>query len=367
MFVVEALVLTFITTPLTLLVYPASVRTFHSGSKAKKDHEADEKKKGPAPPIRGGAYDTVDKKLRIAVMLHKLEHMSPLMTITQLLGPANRSVSSLSSGTAVGSATISQTSDTPRDDKVTSSESQTPSPTIDALRLMDLSDRTSAVMYGSVTAELLARDPLVSAMRTFARIHRIPVSTAALSVTPQDEFPTKISERAAEVSADLVLVPWNTSLHPVVEPRSPGRHHEHTSGNPFEGLFRTGSTSNLSAERSAAIVYAQFVRKVFSTSSIDVGLFIERDASGEGISAEFGEKPRPVIDGYHIFFPYFGGPDDRLALNFIIQLCGNGNGSVQATIVRMFKTEADTSADASKTASAEQNEAMNMLTTQSVS
>jgi hypothetical protein len=368
MFVVEALVLTFMSTPLTLLFYPPSVRKLHSAakSKAKGDDESPEKNKAVTNAKTGTGEDTVAMKLRITIMLHQLEHISPLMTMAQLLGPSVRPLIEASSATAIASGSASLTSDVQEIDTVSPPKVNTLGPTIDALRLMDLSERTSTVMYGSVTDELLRRDPLVAAMKTFSRLHRIPVSSTALSVTPHEEFSTKICQRAAEVRADLVLLPWNTTLHPVVEMASPNRHGESSGYNPFEGVFgKSSNPANLTSEKSAAVVYAQFVRKVFSMSTVDVALFIENDGSSDGMD-ESDDKAKPIVTGHHIFFPYFGGPDDRLALNFVIQLCGNGNGSVQATVVRMTKTEPDASIDVSKVATGEQNEHLNMLTAQSV-
>jgi hypothetical protein len=371
MFVVEALVLTFITTPLTLLVYPPKYRTLHSGVKPKKvDQEAQERQKSTGALAEG--IEALTRKSRIAVMLHKLEHISPLMTMTQLLGPSLMNpLDPLASKPALVSGTTSQTSNTIVQSNVNSAPKveQSPAPTIDALRLMDLSNRTSAVMYGSMTVELLQRDPLVAALRTFARLHRVPVTTATLSVIPQEEFPNKICERADEVGADLVLLPWNTSLHPVVEATAPTRPSEGPSYNPFDVVFaRSSSPSNASTERSSTLGYAQFVRKVFALSSVDVALFLESNGSGFAGSEEADDERDLMVSGQHIFFPYFGGPDDRLALDLVIQLCGNAGGALHASVVRLIRTEheMDTPVNPSKEHSADQVEAANMLTVQSV-
>ena len=39
----------------------------------------------------------------------------------------------------------------------------------------------------------------------------------------------------------------------------------------------------------------------------------------------------------HIFLPFFGGPDDRLTLSLVVQLCA-GDSGVTATVVRVRKT-----------------------------
>jgi hypothetical protein len=371
MFVVEALVLTFITTPLTLLVYPPKYRTLHSSAKEKKkpDQEAQDRQKSTAVALVE-TLKGIDRKSRIAVMLHKLEHISPLMTMTQLLGasPTSRLEPQVSKATLLPGST-SQASNTLVVSPLPNAE-QLPTPTLDTLRLMDLSDRTSAVMYGSVTTELLQRDPLVAAVRTFARLHRVPVTTATLSVIPHEEFPNKLCERADEVGADLVLLPWNTSLHPVVETIAPTKQGEGSSYNPFDGVFaKSAAPNNISTERSGTLVYAQFVRKVFSTSSVDVALFLESDGSGSASIGEGDDEQRPLVSGHHIFFPYFGGPDDRLALNLVVQLCGNADGALKASVIRLIKTEVgiETSTDAPKGPTTDQIEAANMLTVQSVS
>jgi hypothetical protein len=44
-----------------------------------------------------------------------------------------------------------------------------------------------------------------------------------------------------------------------------------------------------------------------------------------------------TTNNQHLFLPFFGGPDDRLALTFLIQLCGNP--SVTATVVKITTTD----------------------------
>ncbi|CCA70672.1 related to KHA1-Putative K+/H+ antiporter [Serendipita indica DSM 11827] len=372
MFVIEALVLTFITTPLTLLVYPPEHRTLHSAPKPRVDEESRRNIESSRGITTSGETEALSIKRRIAVMLYKMENLSPLMTMTQLLG-ASASPNSSRNSTMAGKSdpkSKEPITEGPQSAPVVGSSSSAATlvagPTLDALRLMDLSERTSAVMYGSVTAELLHRDPMVAALRTFARLHNAPVTTAALSVIPYDEFPVKLCERAKEVAADLVLLPWNTSLHPVVEVVSPARAGEPSSYNPFEGVFgKAGSTqAHTSSEKSAAVLYAHFIRRVFSLSFADVALFIEHEDNGAEQEEELNEITKPLKTGYTIFLPYFGGPDDRLALNFVVQLCSNGNGAVQARIVRITKTEPELSPEASKGVSPDHNEAANMLSVQ---
>jgi len=60
-----------------------------------------------------------------------------------------------------------------------------------------------------------------------------------------------------------------------------------------------------------------------------VALVIDR-----GLSTESGSTIFP-----HLFLPFFGGPDDRIALSFVIQLCMHE--AISATVVRMHEAESD--------------------------
>jgi len=83
----------------------------------------------------------------------------------------------------------------------------------------------------------------------------------------------------------------------------------------------------------------------------------------------------------HIFLPFFGGPDDRLALEFVVGLCRR-NERLRATVVRLQKVEAGVAAGATTGAGGtipgaegrdkvkiqgDRNEEVNMITVASVS
>jgi len=85
----------------------------------------------------------------------------------------------------------------------------------------------------------------------------------------------------------------------------------------------------LGKDEAVALLRSQFVRKVFANSSSDVALFIDR-----GLLTDSSTSIYP-----HIFLPFFGGPDDRLALSFVIQLCMHEG--VSATVIRLERLEAD--------------------------
>jgi len=87
------------------------------------------------------------------------------------------------------------------------------------------------------------------------------------------------------------------------------------------------------------VIYSQFIRGVFVQSAADVALIIDRGAPNSINSSHL-----VAVDGHHIFLPFFGGPDDRLALTLLVQLCQN-NTSVNATVVWITKSEGDLETD----------------------
>ncbi|GLB34205.1 putative potassium hydrogen antiporter [Lyophyllum shimeji] len=304
MFVVHALILTFITTPLTLFFYPAKYRTRHTV-----DHGQQIAEGGTGP--RHPPDDEV--KTRFALVLDKIEQLPAAMTISQLLqSDKNLALTS----------TLSST-----DEKYESEKSLERAPAlpvvgsrriaINALRLIELTSRTSAVLKSKVAESLIYNDPVISVFRTFGYLNNLLVS-AALSVVNHDEFPAAIAQHVMESESQMVILPWSrgsTTVESDVGPLG--------SLNPFDGVFQKTTTH----DQTSSAVYSELIRNVFSTSPSHVALFVDRGLS----------TPYSGTKNQHLFMPFFGGPDDRLALAFVVQLCRNP--SVQATVVRIRKID----------------------------
>jgi hypothetical protein len=313
MFVVHAIILTFMTTPITLWVYPAKYRT-HAGI-------VTEKPGGPGADEAALAkrFSENEVKTRFTIILDKIEQLPAAMTITQLLqSPAV--LSSASSGVSTASIDDKAAGDDvlPTLPVTPATPSSNPRMTIDALRLIELTDRTSAVLKSQEADSIIHTDPVVSVFRTFGYLNRISVS-AALNVVSYDEFPSSISNHARDCESQLVIVPWC---------RGGGANDEGTTGsahNPFDGIFN----KSVGRDQTSSVVYSNFIRKIFSDAPTDVALFVDRGIHSSNAQAS----------DQHIFLPFFGGPDDRLALSFVVQLCANPN--VTATVVRMKKTASD--------------------------
>ncbi|KAJ3895759.1 Sodium/hydrogen exchanger family-domain-containing protein [Lentinula edodes] len=355
MFVLEALLLTFMTTPLVTLLYPpeARIRVAAIGANfnnvADRDNMLEPGSKLDVEDRKGSSSDESSDgeermmKTRFTVVLDRIEHLPGMMALTQMIKP---SLVSLQSSLLPPLKAIDHH--------------------ISALRLVELSDRTSAVMKSmSIAAHpdhatVLAQcDPMLSIYTTFASLNDLRV-TPALETVPFDDLARAVVDFARDAGystysssgrtgGEMLLLPWLPPIvgqthglesHPVSPAPSTAVH------NPFDTLFNRGSgmggASTPLSNSVAATIHSQFVRQVFSKATVDVGLFMDlgckQAAAAAASTGLFGiSKPSSFGGVDHILLPFFGGPDDRLALAFVVQLCENEK--VTATCLKITKTE----------------------------
>ncbi|KAJ7759200.1 Sodium/hydrogen exchanger family-domain-containing protein [Mycena metata] len=318
MFVLEALTLTFMTTPLVTFLYPPDKRVRASGTGANFNNVAD----GDA---RREDREPDEARSRFTFVLDKLEHLPGMMAMAQLIQPPTPAITPpkfLSERMASKSSVSVYTEQL----------------SIEALRLIELSDRVSAVMKSSASDSLLLSDPLLAVFRMFGQLHDLRICTA-MSIVTFDDLAHSVAEHARNSNSDMIVLPWLPSVtHPSIESTIAPHEHELAgtpnskallhSNNPFDALFKSGGN-----DKSASASHAHFVRGVFSKASTDVALFVDQE--------EMGGSPRLSGSRQHLFLIFFGGPDDRLALEFVMQLCSSPN--VTATVLRMVKKEVDAS------------------------
>ena len=414
MFVLEALVLTFLTTPLVTALYPPKYRVRISRTGANFFNVTDnntgtvgtklpEERKPHGRPYRGRRVsqphdnpceDGVEKeKIRFTVVLDKIEHLSGAMAVAEFLNPSTYEFedgvngnqnSHCNDGKGSSSDKISEKyrvkvkeisgrhSPAPSATSFSSpSLSIIVSPVINALRLIKLSDRVSAVMKCYDTAALLHSDPVLSIYRMFTLLQGINISSE-LEVVPEEEMVGCTLDKANGFGADMIIIPWiihsssnALMVNGVDVPQTPKG--GNASYNPFDALFTTevrnetiaplvhGGLGNLIS--GASVVHSHYIRSVFALSGIDVGLYIDqsdivsssqfaKDSSATGVCpaadpmANVVAGPNKADKGrgrIHVFFPFFGGPDDRFALRFVVGLCRR-NERLRATVVRLRKT-----------------------------
>ncbi|KAG1774484.1 Sodium/hydrogen exchanger family-domain-containing protein [Suillus placidus] len=294
MFVLEALVLTFITTPLVSILYPPKrrVRALAGDVSRRSTGDRDEDIGDRQSPMT----DDQPWRSRFTVVLDKFDHMSGMLVATQLVLPS--SLVPTSQGTEIY---------------------------VNALRLIEMSDCNSDIMKSSAVDALIHTDPVLGVFRTFGELNDIRISLS-LSIVPYEDMSKAIFDHAIRHGSELILLQW-LPLSSIIsgdtaeDPCSP--HSTRIELNSFETFL--GSSTGTS--NPAAAIHSQFVRRILAESNTDVALFIDPGTSLSGTGPG---------SAHHIFSPFFGGPDDRLALEFVMQLCTNPR--ISATVVRMSKS-----------------------------
>ena len=321
MFVLEAMLLTFMTTPVVTILYPPHLRVRVTATGANFNNVDGEEARnrprtqGSRTPGSGRSGDTKWRS-RFTVVLDKVEHLPAMMSLTQLVHPSPPPPYS-SNHSSISSLSLRPSS---RRDV-----------SVDALRLIELSDRVSAVMKGSATDTLVRTDPTLEIYRTFGDINGVDVTTS-LAIVSFDDLAHCVADHARNNISHLVLLPWLPPTHdsdspwdPIPESHPPTPAHT-SNTNPFDALFKTTHGGGAST-----VVHSQFVRGVFlRCSDIDVALYIDPVARSPG---DVFRKST----AYHLFLPFFGGPDDRMALEWTVQLCSSAR--VSATIIRVRKED----------------------------
>ncbi|GAA5974831.1 hypothetical protein JCM11641_008384 [Rhodosporidiobolus odoratus] len=249
------------------------------------------------------------------------------------------------------------------------------------LRLVELTDRiSSALLAVSSPSQLLSSDALIGLFRTFTSLLssssslstsngkgvRVDAENAEFKVEQQENWAEVVSRCAEGVGSEGVVVGWKIGSN---------GHHGSTGGmggkedegtlplsNPFSHLFpSTGvppsSSSNLGASSSrpgltrtasashshhaAAPRFAAFLRSLFLASSCDVSVLIDRTNSSS-LSPTASEGG---TDGMRLVVPFFGGADDRAALELAAQIVLRGNGRTKARVLVISKAAEETVED----------------------
>lgn len=212
---------------------------------------------------------------------------------------------------------------------------------VHGMRLVELTQRSSAVMQVSEVDELQERDPVVNVFRSLARFLNVAVSTS-LSIAPDNSFAEVLIANASAQSSDLLLIPWSETGAISDSPD--------TQGASLENRF-VSHQHNL------------FVNKVLDGACCTIAIMVNRGFGGVVApertlsrtisyisirSRKAADTLAPIIPvadpSHHVFFPFFGGEDDCVALRFVLQLASKKN--VTATIVRIVhKSDATTEPD----------------------
>lgn len=315
-----ALVTTFASSPLTMYFYPL---WYQKKVEAWRRGEIDwdtGKPLADTDSVRDGVhYDKLaaEKVKRITVYL-RLDSMPNLLAFTSLFGGSQKPAPKVHPSIAANAS--NETGESSIDEVA-------PKRPVEAygLRLLNLTDRGSSVMQVSEIESYTAYDPVVNTFRAFGRLHNLAVSGEAL-VVPETSFAETLSTRASD--SNLLLLPWSE-----------------TGGMSEQAIIEDKGTKN----KLAASSYIAFVNSTFDQSSVPVAVLVNKNFGGsknkdrkQGVKLTRTyssvslhtdqEVTAPIADrSHHIFFPFFGGADDRTALRLVLQLAENAQ--ITATIV----------------------------------
>lgn len=333
-FVIMALVTTFATTPLVQGLYPA---WYQKKLEAWKRGEID----WDGHPLRTSSdtqsESTSLEKLQSSpvsklLVYLRLESLPSLFTfITLLNGEKPAAVAKVhpSKTTAVGELTAS-------DSGQIAARPKKPLE-VHGLRLLPLTERTSSVMRVSSTTSASIADPVVNAFRTFASLNDLDAS-GGVSIIPESSFAGEITGKTEDFNTDLVIIPWAEN------------------GTVSEGESSLGGNSGGDFTDSAQ---ASFVRQALDEARCNAVVLVNAGFGGPAASGGRGEesggklkrttsristvslRERHLADlsravgerSHHIFFPFLGGSDDKVALRFVLLLARNSN--VTATILHV--------------------------------
>lgn len=307
-FVVMAVVTTVATTPLVKWLYPPwyqdKMEKWRRGEADKDGNPISSTSSGDEP----GAQQLSAAQIRRLLVYLRLDSLPSLFTFIALLGGDK----------FVKKAIAEEEEPSEKGESRVSSQPIARRPLeVHGLRILGLTERTSSVMQVTEGEEYYSEiDPVVNAFRTFSRLNDIAVS-GRVAIVPEASYSETLMKQASDVASDFVLVPWSEY----------GSITEDTSV-----PFVTSAQDRYNGRG-----HLDFINKTLEKSVCNTGIFINQNFGGMGPAERPGGLKKsksamsvhsqrdaatlPVKDKSHqVFFPFFGGLDDRVALRFALQL-----------------------------------------------
>ena len=326
-----ALVTTFATTPITLALFPSWYQKKLAAWK-RGEIDWDGNRLSPEDTSEGDGSFSLDKdqssEIRRLLVCLRLDSLPSLFTFVALLGGDKPAAALRSHPTKNG--------------KVSNSE---PDPIgsmikrpleVHGVRMLELTDRLSSAMKEVEADELSTRDPVVNAFHTFGQLNNVAVS-GEVQLVPEGVFSDLLSDRATDRRSDMILLPWSETgnfseamITSMTDPTTP-----HAFGNAHYNHFVSKFLD------SAPCNTAVFVNHGFGAAPREEARHLERTQTSLSLRSILSPTTAPLMDrSHHIFFPFIGGDDDRVALRFVLRLAKNPN--ITATILHLRISETTT-------------------------
>ncbi|KAK0628835.1 Sodium/hydrogen exchanger family-domain-containing protein [Bombardia bombarda] len=345
-FVVMALVTTVATTPLTKALYPPwyqkKVEKWRRGEIDWDGNAVESSSSTQRESIEG----LNASQIRRLIVYLRLDSLPSLFTFITLLSPEGANTKTVTPEDVAGAPPNAEAVIKKRPLEV------------HGLRILELTDRTSSVMQVTEGEEFYSlRDPVVNAFRAFSQLHDVAVS-GRVAVATEDSYAETLMNQASDVSSDFALIPWS-EYGSVTEDQSVP--------------FATNSSARFTASAHLDFIYKTLQK---ATSTCNAGIFIDNGFGGvtkpvdrpqlaRTVSAMSLRSHRelaslPVTNkSHHIFFPFFGGVDDRIALRIVLQLAKNPH--VTASIVHVNWDSVEGGGEHTKSAEADMDITANDL------
>nr|POF24726.1 k(+)/h(+) antiporter 1 [Quercus suber] len=317
--VVMALVTTFATTPLTAWLYPpAYQKKLDLWRRGEIDWDTGAPSRDAASDVDTLAREKLESgKIRSLLLYLRLDSMPTLLSFVSLLGDKSTAVVERKHPKLERDASKSAL------DHVVSE--RTRSLDVHAVRLTGLTERGSTVMKVSEVDEYSLFDPVLNAFRVLGQLYNFAVS-GEVAVVPESSFAETLVSKVE--STDLLLLPWSeTGEMSEAQAISPDTVRNRFSNDAYSAFI----VAALDQAPCNAVV---FINNGFNGSLKTRPPTLHRTLSIHSVRNQ-GQRDNatlPIVDrSHHIFMPFFGGADSRVALRLVLQLLENTD--VTATIV----------------------------------
>lgn len=319
-----ALVTTFATTPLTLAFYPPWYQK-KLGAWKRGEIDWDGNQLGQdsqsidSDPIGMDKHNAGEVR-RLLVYL-RLESLPSLFTFISLLGgdKPGRSSSRIHPSKATADA-----------DEAMPVVQKRPLQ-VHGLRMLELTERLSSVMKESEIDDVATRDPIVNSFHSFGQLNNLATS-GDVEIVPEGAFAETLAGAASQQGTDMILLPWSES-GTLSETATTTVEHSR------EHMLQNGPHSQFLASflRQAPCHAAVFVNNNFtSLANREQAQPFSPMKSRQSLRSGRGISSAPLADGaHHIFFPFFGGLDDRVALRFVLRLAQNAEVTASITFMNV--------------------------------
>ncbi|KAL8668365.1 MAG: hypothetical protein Q9168_007007 [Polycauliona sp. 1 TL-2023] len=322
-FVIMALVTTFATTPLTTALYPPWYQKKLAAWK-RGEIDWDGNTLGQDTDSINSDAIATDKhdasEVRRLLVYLRLESLPSLFTFISLLGGEK-------AGAPVNRVHPSKVvANTEGDSDESWPLTQKRPLQVHGLRMMELTERLSSVMKESEIEDVSTRDPVVNSFHSFGQLNSLSTS-GDVEIVPEGSYAHTLSHSASEQGTDMVLLPWSES-----------------------GSLSETATTTVEHSRQRMLEngpHTLFLSSFLNQAPCHAAVFVNNNMtslaqreqepfspmkSRHSLKSTHGVASMPLAPrAHHIFFPFFGGADDRTALRFVLRLARKPN--VTATIL----------------------------------